>query len=187
MKKQETTASIILRHQAGDLKAFPLLEARYAHFLFTYCLKYRKDPDDAKDACQEIWIIVLAIFLKDNYIDEDNFKGWLRVTAFRYFAKQKPIIARMEMINDETLCEGSDEQTDAAIIDQEILVKIEKLLPQLPERWQLLITLKLFRNAPWEVIARFLNIKARTPDKEKAKSLSKEYSRIITALQKRFL
>ena len=147
---EETTKSIILRHQAGDRKAFSLLEARYASVLYTYCLKYRKDPDDAKDACQEIWIIILALLLADKYTDQDNFKGWLRVTAFRYFTRQDIITNRMTMINDEKLCDGTGEISGGEIIDIEILKKIEEILPLLPERWQLLITLKIFRNTCFE-------------------------------------
>lgn len=185
-KQQETTKSIILRHQAGDLTAFPALVARYAGFLMTYCLRYHKDRDDAKDDCQEIWIIVLDLFLHNKYTDTGNFEGWLRVTAFRYLYKKIDDEKKMPMLHDIWLYESSDELSDWEILNEEQLVIIEKMLPKLPERWRLLIKLRLFQKESWDEIANIINKSNNTPGKEKAKSLSKEYSRIMVELLKRF-
>ena len=181
--EKESDGSIIMRHRSGDLKAFALLEARHGHSLFTYCRKYYRDPDDAKDACQEVWMIVLGLLSAGKYTDVGKFREWLRVTAFRYIWKMKGILKQMPMVHDERLCEGTGELSDGALVDVEHLERIESLIDELPDRMRLLIVLRLFRKKGWELIARFLNFRGKTPGKELASSLSKEYSRIIAAMK----
>ncbi len=69
---------VVMYKQSGNLEMLALLYQRYLDLLYGVCLKYLKEPEQAKDA-------VMAIFeelaLKLRRHEVENFKGWLYTLA----------------------------------------------------------------------------------------------------------
>ena len=62
----------------GNQQYLVTLYQRYAGLLFGVCLKYLKSPDDARDACIELYEVLVSRLLKH---EVENVKGWLHVVA----------------------------------------------------------------------------------------------------------
>lgn len=62
----------------GNQEYLVALYQRYAGLLFGVCLKYLRNASDARDACTEIYEILVTRLLKH---EVENFKGWLHVVA----------------------------------------------------------------------------------------------------------
>ena len=70
-----TDKELVLQYkQGGDLKLLGDLYQRYMELVYGVCLKYLKDPDQAKDSVMQIFE-ELVIKLRKHEVE--NFKSWL--------------------------------------------------------------------------------------------------------------
>jgi RNA polymerase sigma-70 factor (ECF subfamily) len=99
---------LVLRCQSGDDVAFAELVDRYTKRLGYYLRKMLRDPDEADDALQDVWLAVHrgASRLKDTRA----FRAWVyrlaRDRAFRHLRRMRPIL---EPIGDELIDAEDDE------------------------------------------------------------------------------
>ena len=71
----ETDPELVSRYRAtGNMETLGSLYGRYMDLVYGVCLKYLREPEDAKDS-------VIAVFeelvTKLKKYEVDNFKGWL--------------------------------------------------------------------------------------------------------------
>jgi RNA polymerase sigma factor (sigma-70 family) len=70
-----TDAELILEYKAaGDLHVLAQLYQRYMDLVYGVCLKYLKDPEQAKDAVMQIFEQLIEKLKKH---EVENFRGWL--------------------------------------------------------------------------------------------------------------
>ena len=67
--------------KGGNINTLGQLYNRYMELVYGVCLKYMKDPEDAKDCVINIFE---ELIIKLKKYDIDNFKGWLYQLAKNY-------------------------------------------------------------------------------------------------------
>ena len=83
---------------SGSLDTLGELYQRYMDLVYGVCLKYVKEPEDAKDCVLNIFE-ELVIKLKKHEVD--NFKGWLYQLTKNHclmkLRKQKPVTVNIDL------------------------------------------------------------------------------------------
>ncbi len=94
-----TDAELVLQYKrTTDLQVLGALYQRYMDLLYGVCLKYLKEPEDAKDAVINIFEELVAKVQKHEI---ENFKSWLYQVAknhclMRLRSEQKKVIVKMD-------------------------------------------------------------------------------------------
>jgi RNA polymerase sigma factor (sigma-70 family) len=85
-RSSETDKELVDRYKSsGDMSVLGALYNRYMDLVYGVCLKYFKDPEQAKDAVMQIFEELVTKLKKH---DVDNFKGWLHRVAKNYCLMQ---------------------------------------------------------------------------------------------------
>ena len=83
----DTESDLIERARGGDREAFTLLARRFERRIYSLALHYTRDPSDAEDLSQEVWLKVyrnLAGFRGDA-----SFYTWLRQITINTFLNHR--------------------------------------------------------------------------------------------------
>ncbi|HET8886870.1 MAG TPA: RNA polymerase sigma factor [Salinimicrobium sp.] len=149
-------AQLIEKCQKQDIKAQEHLYRLYSAKLFSVCLKYSSNYQEAEDNLQDSFV---TIFNKINqYKNNGAFEGWLKRivinTALQKYRKQKVF----EIVKDEHISNPEIE------IDEDNL-SIDYLLhiiQQLPNRYRMVFNLYALDGFSHKEIAELLNITTGT-------------------------
>ena len=89
MTAEQTTSEteLIARARAGDRAAFCALAARYERRVHTLALHFCRDPADAEDLSQEVWL--RAFRSLQTFRAESSFYTWLRQIAVNAFLNDR--------------------------------------------------------------------------------------------------
>lgn len=128
----------ILHHfrKDDDMEWIGILFARYSHLLLGVCLKYLKNPEDAKDSVQQIFLKVLDELRRHQV---KHFKAWVYQVTKNYclmqlrhsgIKKQVPISERTEVEEPAT------EDILQKRRKESLLNYLEEALKQLPSEQQ---------------------------------------------------
>lgn len=78
---------LIRRAQAGDVEAFCRLAKNYQRRLYTLAMHYCRDPHDAEDLSQEVWL--KAFKSLQGFRAESSFYTWLRQITINSFLNHR--------------------------------------------------------------------------------------------------
>ena len=145
-----------LKRQESQAKAFEVLVNTYKERLYWHIRRIVLDHDDADDVLQNTFIKV--------YKNIDGFKGDSKLFSWMYriatnesltFLKQK---SRKIGISDQELKDRMVEnlQADVYFEGDEIQLKLQKALAQLPDKQKLVFTMKYFQEMKYEEISEVL-------------------------------
>jgi RNA polymerase sigma factor (sigma-70 family) len=152
---------IIKGCQKEDAKCQEVLFNRYSRLLFTVCLRYIKDSDDAKDVLQESFIKVFDSI--KSYRGEGSFEGWAkRITANTaiHFLKQRK---KLSYVYDHIHGLSEDNQEEEKELDTDLDTElIIECLNKLPDGYRIVINLYLMEGYSHAEIGKKLNIKEAT-------------------------
>jgi RNA polymerase sigma-70 factor (ECF subfamily) len=162
-------AVLVKRVVRGDDAALKILVDRHLPALYTFCLRYMGNPDDAQDAAQETF--VKAWKKLKRFDTKKSFKSWLfaigKNTATDIMRKRKSVaISKFDAADEsnvlidtladpEPLPDEIFEQASFATIAQEAVAK-------LPPRDRAILSLRYEEEESFEDIARILKIPANT-------------------------
>jgi RNA polymerase sigma factor (sigma-70 family) len=109
--------------------AVSVLFERYGHLVYGVCVKYLKDPEEAKDAMQQIFIKLLDDLKRYNV---ENFKPWLYQVTKNYCFMQ---LRRSVPVTNNELATNVDmefeEDWHHKIEQEQLLDKLEVAISQL--------------------------------------------------------
>ena len=88
----------VRRAQQGDHEAFCQLAARYERRIYGLAWHYCRNPQDAEDLSQEVWL--KAFRAVGRFRGESNFYTWLRRITIHTFLKRKPPKAPSPEVSD---------------------------------------------------------------------------------------
>jgi RNA polymerase sigma-70 factor (ECF subfamily) len=118
--------------QSGDLTIFTKLFSRYDHLLFGLCLKYLKEPEEAKDAVMDLFELLSE---KVNNTQIQSFQKWLYVTAKNHclmiLRKRKRDLKNEKSYHDDmesTMLlhlNGEDESMDLSCLTRKLVDELE--------------------------------------------------------------
>lgn len=148
---------LIKRCKRHNLNAQSELYTRYKDVLFTLCLKYCKNKEEAEDNLQDAFISIFNNISK--YKGNGSFEGWMkRITINKAIDKYKKESFINIVINDDML-------EDIEIDTNELNVPLHILLDtiqELPSRYRLVFNMYEMDNYTHKEIAKSLEISEGT-------------------------
>ncbi|MEP6597134.1 MAG: sigma-70 family RNA polymerase sigma factor [Ginsengibacter sp.] len=143
----------------GDRHSQNKLYELFGPKMFSICIRYSKNREEAEDILQEGFVQVFRSLCKFRF--EGSFEGWIRqimvYSAIRYYrskSKMHPVI-NIESVNAE---EAGNESILSQLGKKELLKMIQKL----PTAYRLVFNLYVFDGMKHREIAGLLNISEGT-------------------------
>ncbi|MBQ0147429.1 MAG: sigma-70 family RNA polymerase sigma factor [Flavobacteriaceae bacterium] len=149
---------IIQRCQKNDRKAQQLIYTEFSSILFSICLRYSDNYEDAQDSFQEGFILIFNKI--DQYNFQGSFEGWMKkimvnVSLQKYRKKNNLKVEDIENICDVE--EGTIDFDDFTSY-QELLTIIQTL----PYQYRQVFNLYVLEEYSHQEIATLLNISIGT-------------------------
>lgn len=158
----------------GNNEAFDVLLHRYKDQIWTAISRVINVPEEVKDIFQDL-SIHLSIQLKQHYVEDGKFVGWLNRVVENYlcsYCRKKKI--KMADLDLEII---KTPQTDYMLSpkDRELkFAELRKSVKELPDDLQRLVEMKIWQRMSLNDIAVKLNMKKSTV----AKRLQSAYNKI---------
>ncbi len=143
---EQPNLDIILKAKKGDLGAFDRLVRRYQSFVFSLAVRFLCDDDEAQDIVQESFVRVWKHF--DRYDPAQKFTTWLYKIATNLCLDRLRAVKRKNLIfSSNKLASEIQTMPDKRDLEQihsnrELVAIIKKLSGHLPEKQQLVFTLR---------------------------------------------
>lgn len=145
---------LILQAKNGDVGAFEELVMQNAQYVYNLALRVTKDPHEAEDISQEVFIRVWKAI--KNFRMESSFRTWLyRIVANQCYdrlPKLKQDLAALDPDEDIDLF-AEDDLPEATLMSGELRQHLHAAIDQLPEGYRLLITLRHLQEMSYAEIA----------------------------------
>jgi RNA polymerase sigma-70 factor (ECF subfamily) len=173
-------AALVAALKAGSEEAFALLIAQYSQPIYSLIARSLKDPADASDITQEVFLKVFRSIR--SFHGEASLRTWLYRIALheasnqrRWWSRHKkqettidtPVSGVSDDASDEglclsaTLCSADGSPYDHAA-QAELKARIESALRQLPEAFRTVVVLREMEGFSYEEIAEVLEVPAGT-------------------------
>lgn len=169
MHESSSDAELILYVQDGNDEALQELVRRYIQAVYTFCVRYTGNPDDAQDVTQETFLKAWRSI--DRFDTNKSFRTWIfaiaRNTAndlmrkrksvpFSFFDKEDADTSVVDTIADE------EPLPDELFADAARADEVRAAIQQLKSRDQLIISMRYEDELSFEDIAKILNVPAAT-------------------------
>lgn len=154
-----TDAQIVEQCLEGDTRAFAVLVDRYKKPLYNVALKMLKDPDDAEDATQCVFI--RAYEKLGSYRPEFKFFSWIYRMAVNE-SLNRVRAERNHVPLDESARADADSDASAAIQVAELEDRVSEALMYLKPEDRALILLRHFEDLPYRDLGYIFEIPLQT-------------------------
>ena len=177
---------LILSAQAGDQEAFSSLAQRFERRVYTLALYYMRDPTDAEDLAQEVWL--KAYKALSTFRGEASFYTWLRQIMVNTFLNHRraEVLRRGEHATALELdardaadgdlnsqpdkrAAGVEEEYDRRILVESVFQALGELTPQ----QRLIFLLKHREGMTYEEIAKIFDCSTGTIKKALFRAITK--------------
>ena len=138
--------------QTGDLQQLGTLYERYMDLVYGVCLKYLREPEDAKDCVLNIFEELVTKLQKH---EVENFKSWLYQLAKNHCLMRLRSGKKLQNVKiDPTLMQsGEDVHLNGALEKEENFLQLEKCMEQLMEEQRTTIELFYLQGKCYNEIA----------------------------------
>lgn len=162
MQKFETLTDdqLVAAYAKGNNEAFDALLSRHQSYIFTYIQRLIKDVDLANDIFQETFVKAIMNIRQGRYTGDGKFQAWLSRIAHNliidFFRQEKntPTVStdndEVNVLNRKDLSEGTIED---AIIDDQILDDVARLVSTLPDDQRRVVEMRYYENMSFKEIA----------------------------------
>jgi RNA polymerase sigma-70 factor, ECF subfamily len=156
-----TDDQLVARVKGGDTQAFEELVLRYQKSIYYFVLRFLKNPSDAEDAVQKIFL--LAYKNIGGFRSDSTFKTWLyRIginQCHNFFRQNKN--REFASIEDYPLVDSkADPEGDLA--DKEKITALKNAVEKLPYKQRMVVTLRIYQELSFEEIGEALQIRANS-------------------------
>ncbi|MCM1450887.1 MAG: sigma-70 family RNA polymerase sigma factor [Clostridium sp.] len=167
-KKQLSDDQLIAAYANGDNESFDILLYRHQANIYSYILKLVKNEDLANDFLQETFMKVISTIKQGRYVGDGHFTSWLGRIAhnlvFDYFRhdKSSSTLSTDEetgVLNRRELSEGTIED---AIIGDQILSDVQRLVGMLPEDQRAVVEMRFYEDLSFKEIAERTGVSINT-------------------------
>jgi RNA polymerase sigma factor (sigma-70 family) len=152
----ENDQSLVQQYKAdGNIDVLGELYNRYMELVYSVCLKYMKDPEDAKDCVINIFE---ELIIKLKKYEVDNFKGWLYQLAKNHCLmklrskKGQPVIVDIDIMHLQENIHHDD-----VMEKEQHLTTMEYCIEQLPGDQKQAIELFYLKEKCYKEIAETTN------------------------------
>ena len=148
---------------------------QYAGKMLTVCRRYARHQAEAEDMLQDAFIKIFANLKQFNY--QGSFEGWIRKIVVNNALKNiKKSSFKKEQIGVETLPENSTEPLIFSQLNEEVLLK---LIKELPDGYRFVFNLYAIEGFSHQEIAEKLGIEASTSRSQLVKARKLLQNKII--------
>ncbi len=158
---EQLDEELVAKVQRGDKVAFDFLVIKYQHKIIQLVNGYVKDPSEAQDVAQEVFI--KAYRALGNFRGEAAFYTWLYKiainTAKNYLLSRarRNSNSHVDIQDDEVLEQAQQlrniETPERQLLNEEIIDTIKAVIDNLPEDMRTAIILREFEGMSYEEIA----------------------------------
>ena len=127
LPKTGDLGALVARASAGDVSAFRELFSRYAEPVRRYALAQLRDPEEARDMVQEVFLAVWRGLPSFRYEHEGSFPGWVFGIARNLIGTQRRRTSRALRHALEELPERALEFESGAVSDHLVTHELAKL------------------------------------------------------------
>jgi RNA polymerase sigma-70 factor (ECF subfamily) len=144
--------------QTGDLQQLGTLYERYMDLVYGVCLKYLREPEDAKDCVLNIFEELVTKLQKH---EVENFKSWLYQLAKNHCLMRLRSGKKLQNVKiDPTLMQsGEDVHLNGALEKEENFLQLEKCMKQLMAEQRTTIELFYMQGKCYNEIAEQTGLK----------------------------
>lgn len=178
----ENLKILIQKCQDKNQGAQAELYKRFSANLFSVCLRYTDNYEDAKDCFQDGFIVIFNKISQFRF--QGSFEGWMRRIMVngcleKYRNRNHLYVVNEEITMDESSNEVIEEEWEDYTYEQ-----LLEIIRQLPDRYRQVFNLYAIENYSHQDIAEMLNISVGTSKsnlsraKEKLKELLKKNNEI---------
>lgn len=144
----------------GNKRAFDTIYTDFSSAMYSICLRYTKNTDEAADMLQDAF---LKIYEKRKHFNPEYELGsWIKRivinTAIDHYNKNK----KMVLIENETYFENEFETSIEIQPSENLKEKLLKTLQRLPDGYRAVFNLFVLENLTHKEIADYLNISEST-------------------------
>lgn len=177
-------SELIGRAQSGDSDAFCQMAKRYERRIYLLALHYCRDPHDAEDLSQEVWLKAYRNI--SGFRGEASFYTWLRQITINTFLNHRRSYSLFgkrtgrsetggrEMIEElDTLADGQNKDVEKEMSDKILARKVMESLGELTAQQRLIFLLKHREGMTYEEIAESLDCSTGTVKKALFRAVSK--------------
>lgn len=154
----DTLENLIRQCQEKNRKAQEEIYLQYSSILFSICLRYADNYEDAQDVFQEGFVLIFNKI--DQFRFEGSFEGWMKRIMVNLSLEKIKKNNRISFDDYENqfLQEEDEEETDQHFDYQEILENVQNLPPQ----YKQVFNLYVFEEYSHQEIAKLLSISVGT-------------------------
>ncbi len=146
-------AELVIQYkQTGDLQQLGVLYQRYMDLIYGVCLKYLKEPEDAKDCVLNIFEELVTKLQKH---EVENFKSWLYQLAKNHCLIRLRSAKKLQNVKIDPALMQSDEDLhlSGALEKEENFLQLEKCMEQLMDEQRTTIELFYMQGKCYNEIA----------------------------------
>jgi RNA polymerase sigma-70 factor (ECF subfamily) len=157
--KDHADAELVRACLAGNQKAFETLVRKYEKPIYNLALRMLKDPDDAADVAQSVF--VKAYQKLDSFDEAHEFFSWVYRIAINEsinFKKRTKRLDEYESGVTAAMSATQDQAHGAEVLRDEMIDAIERLTMD----YQMVIVLRHFHDFSYEEMADVLSIPEKT-------------------------
>src|SRR5690606_23789726 len=136
----------------NDIKAQGELYTLYSGKLFSICLKYSKNADEAQDNLQDAFLTIFKSI--EQYKFKGSFEGWLKRIAVNTVLQKYRKERVFEIINENQIEQEEEVELEEESISLQFLLQI---IQELPDRYRLVFNLYVLDGYSHQEIAKMLN------------------------------
>jgi RNA polymerase sigma-70 factor (ECF subfamily) len=193
MMKAELLTSereLIERAQGGDRDAFCALARRYERRIHSLALHYCRQPEDAEDLSQEVWLRAYRALV--GFRAEASFYTWLRQITINAFLNHRrsttstqaggphrPELIELDVLDAQArLLTQQTYEAEAALHNRLLVAQVMDALTELTAQQRLAFLLKHHEGMTYEEIALALGCTSGTVKKTLNRALEKLRTRL---------
>jgi RNA polymerase sigma-70 factor (ECF subfamily) len=177
---------LIERAQGGDRDAFSALARLYERRIHSLALHYCRDPHDAEDLSQEVWLRAYRALA--GFRAESSFYTWLRQITINAFLNHRrsdtstqdgaTFRPRLLELDTEAHAAAHTYETEVALHNRLLVAQVMRALAELTAQQRLVFLLKHHEGMTYEEIAGALGCTTGTVKKALFRAVEKLRTRL---------
>ena len=181
----DSDTDLIRRAQADDIDAFCLLAERYARRIHLLAFHYCRNPQDAEDLSQEVWL--KAYQALGSFRSDSSFYTWLRrITINAFLNHQRSNSFRrhgqttvVELVNIDSHQPFESHTSSSETLYNKVLFEcVMNALAELTPSQRLVFLLRHYEGMSYEEIANAMNCSTGTVKKAVSRAIVKLRARL---------
>lgn len=159
---------LIQLYLTGDERSFEELLNRHQQKIYTSIYLFVKDPNQAEDIFQEVFIKIIDTLRKGKYNHEGKFSQWAMRISYNlcvdYFrrSKRRPQVQPTEEFDIFEVLRLADDNAEQRIMRSQTHEKVRKLVDMLPPEQREVVILRHYADMSFKEIAKLTRVSINT-------------------------